>query len=283
MKIDRVGRRGRLRWAVPFIDCWTPRVSMRIHSHLAVLGETEGRRAACGAGEAERQPHRRTLACIRCRSRPHRRGCLKAGGCRRGSAVCDPGCGAGYVRLSKSSCRFARVRSGPPGNTNVETRASCGSTHRRPPERDIRAGELFTRRLAGDPRSRRLEHTRTELLLVARRDNPIWNPTTSLSALRELAPLAGNGGGIVFDYLIPPELLGPLQRAGLAVLAARVAEGGEPFRGNFEPGALVAAMYDMGFRSVRDMGPDELNATYFSNRIDGLRVGSAGRVLTAFH
>ena len=111
---------------------------------------------------------------------------------------------------------------------------------------------------------------------------PYLEPENVLSTLRELAPLAGDDGGIVFDYLIPPEMLGPLQQAGFAALAARTAEGGEPFRGSFEPGTLAAAVHDVGFRNVRDMGPSELNAAYFSNRADGLRVGSAGRVLTAF-
>ena len=45
--------------------------------------------------------------------------------------------------------------------------------------------------------------------------------------------------------------------------------------------AQAAAMRAMGFHGVRDMGPDELNANFFSNRADGLRVGSAGHILTA--
>ena len=77
----------------------------------------------------------------------------------------------------------------------------------------------------------------------------------------------------VTPYLEPANML--------ETLAARVAAAGEPFRGFFEPEALVAAMRAMGFREVRDMGPDELNANFFSNRADGLRVGSVGHILTA--
>ena len=106
-------------------------------------------------------------------------------------------------------------------------------------------------------------------------------PRNVLATLTAIAPFAANGGGVVFDYNIPPASLAPLQRAAFERLAARVAAAGEPFRGSFEPGALVEAMHAMGFHGIRDLGPDELNANFFSNRADGLRVGSAGHVLTA--
>ncbi len=38
---------------------------------------------------------------------------------------------------------------------------------------------------------------------------------------------------------------------------------------------------DLGFHAVTDWGPEELNATYFGNRADGLRVGSLGHVVVA--
>jgi O-methyltransferase involved in polyketide biosynthesis len=75
--------------------------------------------------------------------------------------------------------------------------------------------------------------------------------------------------------------LAPQERAVLQALAGRVAAAGEPFRSFFEPASLVAAVRAVGFREVRDVAPDELNATYFSNRSDGLRVGSAGHILIA--
>jgi methyltransferase (TIGR00027 family) len=111
---------------------------------------------------------------------------------------------------------------------------------------------------------------------------PYLESTNVLSTLRAIAPLAANGGGVVFDYVIPPETMGMLQRVGFEALAARVAAAGEPFRGYFEPRALVGAIQDMGYSSVCDMGPDDLNANFFSNRADGLQVGGAGHILTAF-
>jgi len=110
---------------------------------------------------------------------------------------------------------------------------------------------------------------------------PYLEPANVLATLAAIAPFAANGGGVVFDYNVPTASLAPRPRAGFEALAARVAAAGEPFRGFFEPEALSAAMRAMGFRGVRDLGPDELNATFFSHRADGLRVGSAGHILTA--
>jgi hypothetical protein len=86
---------------------------------------------------------------------------------------------------------------------------------------------------------------------------------------------------VVFDYGVPPAMLAPSQRAAFEALAARVAAVGEPFRGAFEPRALVAAVRGLGFQDVRDVPPDELNATYFATRADGLRVGGTGHILVA--
>ena len=110
---------------------------------------------------------------------------------------------------------------------------------------------------------------------------PYLEPSNVLATLEAIAPLAANGGGVVFDYNTPPASLAPARRAAFEALAARVAAAGEPFRGFFEPQALVTAMRAMGFHGIRDLGPDELNATFLSNRTDGLQVGSVAHILTA--
>ncbi len=110
---------------------------------------------------------------------------------------------------------------------------------------------------------------------------PYLTPEDTLKTLAAIAPLTVGGGGVTFDYSIPPSSLGLRARLVFEALAARVAAAGEPFRGFFEPEALAAPMREMGFSEIVDMGPDELNSTYFAGRKDGLRVGSAGRVVTA--
>lgn len=110
---------------------------------------------------------------------------------------------------------------------------------------------------------------------------PYLEPSSALATLAAIAPLVARGGGVVFDYSVPPTSLAPVPRAAFEALAARVAAAGEPFRGFFEPERLIAAMRSMGFREIYDRGPDDLNAAFFSNRPDGLRVGSVGHVLRA--
>ncbi len=110
---------------------------------------------------------------------------------------------------------------------------------------------------------------------------PYLEPANVLATLAAIAPFAANGGGVVFDYHVAPASLAPRQRAAFEALAARVAAAGEPFRGYFEPRALIAAVRALGFHEVRDVAPDELNAKFFSNRADGLRVGSVGHILIA--
>ncbi|HUA00732.1 MAG TPA: class I SAM-dependent methyltransferase [Candidatus Aquilonibacter sp.] len=89
------------------------------------------------------------------------------------------------------------------------------------------------------------------------------------------------GGGIVFDYAVTRESLGLVERMALDAISKRVEAAGEPFRTFFAPKALEERMMRIGFRSVEDLGGDEINARYFQNRADGLRVGSVGRLVAA--
>jgi len=90
------------------------------------------------------------------------------------------------------------------------------------------------------------------------------------------------GGGIVFDYAVPRESLGFVGRMALDAIARRVAASGEPFRTFFDPKELAQRLKQMGFRSAEDLGADEINARYFKDRADGLRVaGSLGRLMSA--
>jgi methyltransferase (TIGR00027 family) len=92
------------------------------------------------------------------------------------------------------------------------------------------------------------------------------------------APL---GSGVAFDYMISPSLLTPGQRTRFDELARRVASAGEPWQAFFEPGLLTRDLRSMGFGYVEDKGPEEVNAMYFKNRKDGLRVGSLSHLIYA--
>jgi methyltransferase (TIGR00027 family) len=110
---------------------------------------------------------------------------------------------------------------------------------------------------------------------------PYLEPAAVRATLAAIAPFTAGGGGIVFDYSVAPESLAPRSRAALEALAARVAAAGEPFRSFFDPGRLAGELRAMGYREAHDTAPEELNARYFAHRSDGLRVGGAGRIMTA--
>ena len=90
------------------------------------------------------------------------------------------------------------------------------------------------------------------------------------------------GSGVVFDYAVPRESLNWFGRFVFDRVAQRVAAAGEPFQLFFEPKALAAELREIGFKSFEDVGSAELNALYFANRNDNLRVGGRlGRLMKA--
>jgi methyltransferase (TIGR00027 family) len=101
-----------------------------------------------------------------------------------------------------------------------------------------------------------------------------------MATLRFIAS-APAGSRVVFDYMISPSLLTPAQRSRFDALAQRVASAGEPWQSFFDPGLLTRDLRAMGFRYVEDKGPEDINAKFFKNRKDGLRVGSLSHMMNA--
>ena len=89
-------------------------------------------------------------------------------------------------------------------------------------------------------------------------------------------------GGIVFDYAVPREGLNPVQQKAFDALAERVANAGEPFQLFLDPEALRARLHSVGFSGVEDLDYLAMNARYFADRTDGLRVrGRLARLISA--
>jgi methyltransferase (TIGR00027 family) len=105
-------------------------------------------------------------------------------------------------------------------------------------------------------------------------------PEVVMATLRLIGSAPG-GSGVVFDYMISPSLLTPAQRSRLDAVSRRVASAGEPWQAFFDPGLLARDLRAMGFESVEDLGPEEINARYFKNRKDGLQVGSLSHIMNA--
>jgi methyltransferase (TIGR00027 family) len=91
----------------------------------------------------------------------------------------------------------------------------------------------------------------------------------------------GPGGGLAFDYGVPPSHLSWIERIILAWLSRRVRAAGEPFRSFFDPPALAARLERLGFSSIEDLDRDAINARYFAARADGLHIrGAFGRLMS---
>jgi methyltransferase (TIGR00027 family) len=101
------------------------------------------------------------------------------------------------------------------------------------------------------------------------------------ATLRCIASVAGNAGGVAFDYALSRSSLTVVQQAVFDAFSARVAAAGEPLRTTFEPDGLAADLRALGFARVEDASPAALNARYLLNRTDGLRVGGMAHMMWA--
>lgn len=101
---------------------------------------------------------------------------------------------------------------------------------------------------------------------------------SSLGFIGSLPP----GSAVTFDYAVHRSELGVFERIALDHLSRKVEAVGEPFRLFFRPAELAAILHRVGFPSVEDLGPAELNARYLHEREDGLKLrGGIGRLVRA--
>jgi methyltransferase (TIGR00027 family) len=104
---------------------------------------------------------------------------------------------------------------------------------------------------------------------------------TALDTLRFIHTMHAENG-VVFDYTVPRHLLNTMGKLVFDAITRRVAAAGEPFRGFFVPAELDAALQQIGYRHIEDMDSPAINARYFANRTDNLKVaGAMGRLCHA--
>ena len=89
--------------------------------------------------------------------------------------------------------------------------------------------------------------------------------------LRTVASMAP-GTEIIFQYFPPGALVDNEARQIQKLFADRGVSRGEPYLTFFEPAKLAEQVRDAGFAEVWDLGPEEANARYLTNRADGLRM-----------
>jgi methyltransferase (TIGR00027 family) len=102
-----------------------------------------------------------------------------------------------------------------------------------------------------------------------------------MATLRFIAGLT-RGSAVIFDYGERPQAQdGTRQKAAATALMERVAAAGEPFRSFFTRDDLVRDVRALGFSHVEDFNADMLNARYFADRTDDLKLLGRGHLLLA--
>jgi methyltransferase (TIGR00027 family) len=89
-----------------------------------------------------------------------------------------------------------------------------------------------------------------------------------------------NGAHVVFDYSDPPASLSAEKRTSHERRAKHVAELGEAWLNYFEAHELRAKLMALGFSEIEDLGPPQIAARYFPNRVSTLP-DKGGHILRA--
>jgi methyltransferase (TIGR00027 family) len=99
----------------------------------------------------------------------------------------------------------------------------------------------------------------------------------TLRAVAALAP----GTEIIFEYIVPKDLVDEETQKVLAAAMAAAEARGEPQQSFFEPAQLAEQVRKIGFTEISDFGPDEVEARYFKDRTDGLRRSALNHYMRA--
>lgn len=98
--------------------------------------------------------------------------------------------------------------------------------------------------------------------------------------LRTVAALAP-GTVLIFEYMVPKEMVDEETQKFLAVMMAGGVARGEPLQSFFEPRELEKQLRTIGFAEVSDFGPDDARARYFNGRSDELRPSALNHYMRA--
>ena len=90
------------------------------------------------------------------------------------------------------------------------------------------------------------------------------------ATLRQLAGLAP-GSTLAMTFLLPRDLLGDADRAGLQTADQGARASGTPFVSFYAPQEMLAMAREAGFADVRHVSGASLGERYFAGRSDGLR------------
>ena len=102
--------------------------------------------------------------------------------------------------------------------------------------------------------------------------------TESIFELVQSLPQASE---IVFEFIVPDDLIPANEASVFATLASLSAERGEPWLTRFRPAELETRLTALGFSQVSHLPPTAANERYFQGRRDDLGVWSGAQMMRA--
>jgi methyltransferase (TIGR00027 family) len=109
---------------------------------------------------------------------------------------------------------------------------------------------------------------------------PYLTPS-AFKATLEFMLLLPQSSEIVFNFVLPADVLSGIEAEAMMLSAQRSAEAGEPWLTSFLPDRVTTFLRTMGFRDVIHLSPDEANRRYFQDRRDGLEARRGERLVRA--
>ncbi len=106
---------------------------------------------------------------------------------------------------------------------------------------------------------------------------------TMMATLEYIASSTPPGTVIIFDYAVPPSSQNFVRRLVFRLLASKLAGFGEAWVNFPDPNALAMDLKNIGFTQAEDIGPEQINARFFKDREDKLRIGKFGHLMKAQH
>jgi methyltransferase (TIGR00027 family) len=100
---------------------------------------------------------------------------------------------------------------------------------------------------------------------------PYLSNSATRKTLDSIGRFAATGSEVVFDYLVPDDLLLEPDKLTVEKLKRFTARQGEPLVGAFHPEELEAMLASAGFDLVENLTAAQQEQRYFANRRDGLR------------
>jgi methyltransferase (TIGR00027 family) len=100
---------------------------------------------------------------------------------------------------------------------------------------------------------------------------PYLSSAAILDTLRSIAVYAAPGSELVFDYLVPDEVLSASDRRVVQKLKRFTARRGEPLIGELHPSELETTLGSIGLELIENFSGADQMERYFAVRDDGLR------------